>query len=668
MAGSFSEELAIPPAVEATKLEAPIENVRQALQHATHHLELARGQEAELEAWTLYAAELLQIPPGSQAQATSTATTTTSTDATDKTNNLLLPGLHDALDTLADVTISGMANSTTNHKDIAMGGQWATAVHRTSLAASIQSMAQQALTIATSRLLEGGPALKKAMDTIQHTANNQETASMNLWLQLFDEQWQSLKEYHARHDYNHQQQLQPLSKRPRLANPAADGYDLAAAVMEHLQPLQSESLFSVAEVLGKYLDLQGIYQTHGGQEWFRASTASSPTGAVPPPAASSTGQFQYTDFLHVLSRGLPMAWPEATKLVMRKHYVRFLHDLHTYMRGFMHRTAPLLDVASLEQQACREVDETWSRTGGFPPAWQEIPSQAVWAASSGVREEIDTTSAAITMPTIDLSLYATPGDLEAAVDGDALKGELARLGLKCGGTVSDRAKRLFLLKDTPLADLSQKHLAPQKKNGSGTERRIELVRLEASVVTLLNQVRPTLEATLRRSERQMGQTFAEREQELLEELYGSHAGPNEQKKKKDDNDDSDSDAPIYNPKNVPLDWDGKPIPYWLFKLHGLNHYYACEICAGEIYRGRRNFELHFADQKHAAGMKSLGIPNTKHFHGVTTIEDVQELWATLNAKVEQDQFDRTREEEYEDSHGNVLSRKTYEDLARQGLL
>ena len=29
-------------------------------------------------------------------------------------------------------------------------------------------------------------------------------------------------------------------------------------------------------------------------------------------------------------------------------------------------------------------------------------------------------------------------------------------------------------------------------------------------------------------------------------------------------------ASIYNPKDVPLDFDGKPIPYWLFKLHGLN--------------------------------------------------------------------------------------------------
>lgn len=27
---------------------------------------------------------------------------------------------------------------------------------------------------------------------------------------------------------------------------------------------------------------------------------------------------------------------------------------------------------------------------------------------------------------------------------------------------------------------------------------------------------------------------------------------------------------IYNPLKLPLGWDGKPIPYWLYKLHGLN--------------------------------------------------------------------------------------------------
>jgi len=67
-------------------------------------------------------------------------------------------------------------------------------------------------------------------------------------------------------------------------------------------------------------------------------------------------------------------------------------------------------------------------------------------------------------------------------------------------------------------------------------------------------------------------------------------------------------------------------------------------------------------------MRCLGIPNTLHFHGVTSIEDAQALWAKLQKTVNKDKFDGSKEEEYEDSQGNVLSRSQYEDLARQGLL
>ena len=207
------------------------------------------------------------------------------------------------------------------------------------------------------------------------------------------------------------------------------------------------------------------------------------------------------------------------------------------------------------------------------------------------------------------------------------------------------------------------------------ERRVDLARREAIVTAFLDQLGPTLEATIRRTERRQTQTLKEREREVEQELYGGGFVALSERKDKannnngeSDSDDEDEDAPIYNPKNVPLDFDGKPIPYWLFKLHGLNHYYPCEICGGESYRGRRSFELHFGEQKHAAGMRSLDIPNTKHFHGVTKIDDAQELWRALREKLNQQQFDGSVDEEYEDSHGNVLSRKTYEDLARQGML
>jgi splicing factor 3A subunit 3 len=45
-----------------------------------------------------------------------------------------------------------------------------------------------------------------------------------------------------------------------------------------------------------------------------------------------------------------------------------------------------------------------------------------------------------------------------------------------------------------------------------------------------------------------------------------------------DADDEEEEEYVYNPLKLPLGWDGKPIPYWLYKLHGLNQEFKCEIC------------------------------------------------------------------------------------------
>ena len=128
------------------------------------------------------------------------------------------------------------------------------------------------------------------------------------------------------------------------------------------------------------------------------------------------------------------------------------------------------------------------------------------------------------------------------------------------------------------------------------------------------------------------------------------------------------DEAIYNPKNLPLGWDGKPIPYWLYKLHGLNINYPCEICGGTVYRGPKAFQRHFSEWRHAHGMRCLGIPNTAHFANITHIEAAVALWEKLKKGKTADKWKPDAEEEFEDTAGNVVSRKTYEDLSRQGLL
>lgn len=104
--------------------------------------------------------------------------------------------------------------------------------------------------------------------------------------------------------------------------------------------------------------------------------------------------------------------------------------------------------------------------------------------------------------------------------------------------------------------------------------------LSASLLVMLV---PTINETKSNVERRFSLTAREREQELLEQSNppvaptNSGDGPGEEE---------EEEERIYNPLKLPLGWDGKPIPYWLYKLHGLGVEYRCEICSDHVYMGR----------------------------------------------------------------------------------
>ena len=88
--------------------------------------------------------------------------------------------------------------------------------------------------------------------------------------------------------------------------------------------------------------------------------------------------------------------------------------------------------------------------------------------------------------------------------------------------------------------------------------------------------------------------------------------------------EEDHDDIIYNPKNLPLGWDGKPIPYWLYKLHGLNIDYKCQICGNQTYRGPKAFQRHFSEWRHAHGMRCLGTYRS-HYNFTVSRDYFQEF-------------------------------------------
>ena len=95
---------------------------------------------------------------------------------------------------------------------------------------------------------------------------------------------------------------------------------------------------------------------------------------------------------------------------------------------------------------------------------------------------------------------------------------------------------------------------------------------------------------------------------------------------------------------------------WLYKLHGLGKEIKCEICGNYSYWGRRAFEKHFSEWRHCFGMRALKIPNTEHFKGITSINDAIILHKKLITEATNFEFNQGKEEEMEDSEGNVYKK------------
>ncbi|XP_062091412.1 uncharacterized protein LOC133797508 [Humulus lupulus] len=108
---------------------------------------------------------------------------------------------------------------------------------------------------------------------------------------------------------------------------------------------------------------------------------------------------------------------------------------------------PVLD--NVPTSSCGNGVETLPSTSEPRPI-ESVPGVQVEASSSGNAVDTETP--------LDFDLINSAAELEA-LGLERLKSELQTRGLKCGGTLQERAARLFLLKSTPLEKLPKKLLA-----------------------------------------------------------------------------------------------------------------------------------------------------------------------------------------------------------------
>ncbi|GAA5830421.1 hypothetical protein JCM11251_001341 [Rhodosporidiobolus azoricus] len=441
-------------------------------------------------------------------------------------------------------------------------------------------------------------------------------------------------------------------KYPSTANVAVSGdrtVDFAA--LEGGDPEWLDKKFTGEEGLGRYLDLHELHD-----QWNNLAPASA-SGQ-----ASAGGWKRYT-YLQYL--GAVTSFTLALNLKALPEYSKYLTALLSYLSGFYERVMPLGDLDEVLKAADEHFAKKWeaNEVSGWSKQAEEAEEkkegEGIWCAAcqksftkdsvyqahltgkkhikAAAKLAADTSSSAPSdspAPSSSSNLAALRHQKNRAI---ALKEALITALLRPPPSFADSSS--LGLSEGPLYQI----LLDTQAN---TERRAALTDKERAAEIEELEAREAAEAAAAAVAAQTKHVEA--------------TGVAE--------DDDEDEGRIYNPLKLPLGWDGKPIPYWLYKLHGLGVEYKCEICSDHVYQGRKNFERHFQESRHAFGMRALGLPNTKHFHEITRIEDAIALAEKLKQEGRAELSAAELTEELEDEEGNVYNRKTYEDLKRQGLV
>ncbi|KAI5073019.1 hypothetical protein GOP47_0013125 [Adiantum capillus-veneris] len=329
---------------------------------------------------------------------------------------------------------------------------------------------------------------------------------------------------------------------------------------------------------------------------------------------------------------------------LSRAYNNYLSCLMEYLVSFFDRTRPLQDINAILLSVERDFERHWHACA--VSGWEDEATEELNGKET-VEEVFDSDCS--------LEQLVELGPIK-------LKCALVSLGLKAGGSIQHRAERLLLAKQMSRSTSDLQVSAFNCKHKSKiTSKEVALAEMKA--MRLCELLRENIEDTKAHVER-MEHILSNRDYEYEKGELMDHALFSE-----DEDEASDGEKRVYNPLGIPIGVDGNPIPYWLFKLHGLGQEFKCEICGNASYWGRRAFEKHFTqDPRHQRGMRCLGIPNSKIFNEITSIQHAKSLWETTIRQKQACTWQPELEEEHEDDQGNIYDKKSYLLLQREGLV
>ncbi len=373
-------------------------------------------------------------------------------------------------------------------------------------------------------------------------------------------------------------------------------------------------MFSGEEAYGRFFDLHSCHESY-----------------LNLPNAKRLSYMQYLEVFDNLQPGYGGV-KRADKLT--DQYVKYLGDLMGYLESFMRRTRALENIDEVLDGWQREFETAWEKDE--VEGWQKDK-----AAKAKAAERALSTAEAVWCEACEKEFK----------NQNVYKGHL-------NGRKHIKAAELLEGAEDSGAAGTQTTSAQRLKERAVAEREFRVKKLTGAMSIEKEDTRVNVE-------RRQGMTERERAQEL-ENLYNMTAGT--QNREAEEEEEEDGDDKLYNPLKLPLAWDGKPIPFWLYRLHGLGQEFPCEICGNFVYRGRRAFDKHFNETNHITNLKRLGITDTYLFRDITAIEQAVKLWDKIQRDQNKGQIDDGAVVQMEDAEGNVMPEKVYLDLQKQGLL
>ena len=423
----------------------------------------------------------------------------------------------------------------------------------------------------------------------------------------FYKQLNNIKDFHKRYPN------EPVENLERAYKRRAVGEDVPL-------PSEIDTMFTGEEAFGRYFDMNSLHEDYIN-------------------LPGSKRRITYLQYLDTFDDFEGMPRPDKLK----DQYFQYLGNLATYLESFMRRIKPLEDLDRLFISFDEDFLKAWEKdevTG-----WQlnaksttdgpatEGTGEGIWCADC--EKEFKNDNVYKAHLTGKKHIKNAEARKQRTADGESTS---------TNGNSNNAATSIHRLKEKAVA-----------------EREHRIRKLASAMQTERSDTRANVE-------RKQGMTDKERQQELAalyaETLDLQSADP----AAANDTEEQDEDGKVYNPLKLPLGWDDKPIPFWLYKLHGLGVEFPCEICGNYVYMGRRAFDKHFGEARHLYGLKRLGITNSSMFRDVTGIEEATELWRKLQVDKKQESTASDQVVQMEDGEGNVMPEKVYYDLQKQGLL